>query len=151
MNSYSEKLMNEIIIKSDEYKDGFFITLNAKTKDLYSFEQQLADIAFWTNDEVYGRQFRKGNKRLFIAGHIQVGGKTQCLHAHFILMHNNDINKDIAELNFFIRRKWYRRIGAKGDIFGGLVDIQKVGDKNGRIGYAFRYAGEDENLNLIYL
>jgi hypothetical protein len=58
-------------LKNDE--KGYFLTVNALTKNREQFENQLLLLSLWLNDYCYGRRALKRDKRLTIFGGIEIG------------------------------------------------------------------------------
>jgi len=128
---------------------GYFLTLDAITKDEILFESQIARLMHWLNVYCYGKNYKKNSKRLRIVGVTENGYRNNGLHMHLVLMHKNDTKRNVHEIDSFIRRKWYRLIGARGSIYGNLVDLQLIGNVNSRVGYmskTFYQKAEDFNL-----
>lgn len=131
------------------FNSGYFLTLDAITKDAILFESKIVKLMHWLNVYCYGKNYKKKSKRLKILGVTEIGTRNNGLHIHLVLMHKGDAKRTLYEIDSFIRRKWYRLIGARGSIYGNLVDLQLIGDVNSRIGYmskTFYQKAEDFNL-----
>lgn len=145
-----QKMIDSMCKDACSYQDGFWVTLNAITSNLILFESQIERIMHWTNEYCFGRNYKRGVKSLRIFGHPEIGGKNDTLHGHWLLLHNNDTSRSIEEANFFMRRKWYKLINARGDIFGNLVNVQKAGNIEKRIEYMSKDFYRQQNFNPLY-
>ncbi len=133
--------------------NGYFITLNTINKDKISFEQDLSKIAHKLNDYVYGRNYRRNFKRLKIIAGIETGKENGILHAHLVVAHQGETNRQLFDINCYLRRHWYKLIGLN-DYDGSMVNIQKIGDSDSRITYILKdtkYWLRNDNLNIIVL
>ena len=132
---------------------GYWITLNARTKDIIQFEQDLIQFATWLNDYCYGAEFKRNEKRLKIIAGIESGKSYGGLHSHLIVTHANDTSRSFQEINTFVRKRWYKICNLSGSIFGSMVDVQPLGNAEARLGYATKdiNASSSDKLNIIYL
>lgn len=147
-----QRTIDGIRTNLDIYPTGYFVTLNTLTNDSIKFEEtQIPKLSIWLNDFCYGNAWRRGEKSLRIVGASEVGDVNQGLHAHVVIMHNNDTNKTFEEINFFIRRKWYSLIGASGSPFGNMVNVQPISDLDGAIGYFSKTFYQQTNFHILYL
>ena len=121
-----------------EHASGYFVTLNTITSDLTHFNHQLTQIAAWLNEFCYGSQFRKRGTRLKIVTLPEQGLLKEGLHAHLVITYSPEMTKSHQEINAFIRRKWYRMIGASGSIFGTLVDVKPLIDLEAAVNYSLK-------------
>jgi len=127
-----------------EHAAGYFVTLNTITTinpistDLTHFNHQLTQMATWLNEFCYGSQFRKRGARLKIVTLPEQGLLKEGLHAHLVITYSPEMTKSHQEINAFIRRKWYRMIGASGSIFGTLVDVKPLIDLEAAVNYSLK-------------
>lgn len=135
------------------HNTGYWITLNARTKDRIQFEQDLVKLSTWLNDYCYGRQFKRAEKRLKIIAAIESGKVNGGLHSHLVVTHPNDTSRSFQEINEFVRKRWYRLNRLKDSIFGTMVNVQLLGNAETRIDYAAKDLNSyfADELNIIYL
>lgn len=121
-----------------EHASGYFVTLNSLSKDRIKFNQQLQQVTTWLNEFCYGSQFRRNEIRLKIVTSPEQGLLNEGLHAHLVITYSPAMTKSHQEINAFIRRKWYRLIGASGSIFGTLVDVKPLIDLEAAVNYSLK-------------
>jgi hypothetical protein len=133
--------------------EGYWVTLNAISKNEISFNSHLQELANRLNIFCYGNKYRNGLKRFEIRGAIQLGHAYEGLHTHIVVLKNGHTDRTDLEVEEFIRTHWYRLVGAQGCIWGSLVDFQPVSDVAARIRYAVRdfRPNFDQRNQLIYL
>ena len=135
----------------DGDKQGYFITLNAFTKDRIQFEQGLSKTAHKLNDYCYGRAYQRREKRLKIIGGIENGKENGILHAHLAVICPEHTDRDFYAVNRFVRKKWYDLLGSK-EYFGSMVDVQPIGHIDSRVSYFLKdtsYWLRNDNLNIV--
>jgi hypothetical protein len=115
-------------------RTGYFITLNARTKEWVCFEQDLKKIAHNLNHFIYGRAYERQEKTLKIIGGIETGKVDGILHAHLIVALQGETNRKLPDVNMYIRKHWYKLIGLH-DHNGSMVDVQDIGNPEERISY----------------
>lgn len=148
-----EKLIEGVKNELFNYETGIFITLNALTQDNVKFECQVEQLAYWLNCYCYGRCFKKGKKRLKIIGASELGTVNQGLHMHLMVMHKNDTERILSEIEDYIRKKWYRLIRAKpqANKYGSLVNLKFIDDIHGCIRYITKtFYHQPYQFNLQY-
>jgi hypothetical protein len=121
-----------------EHASGYFVTLNSLSKDRIKFNQQLQQLTTWLNEFCYGSQFRRKEIRLKIVTSPEQGLLNEGLHAHLVITYSSAMTKSHQEINAFIRRKWYRLIGASGSIFGTLVHVEPLVDLEAALNYSLK-------------
>jgi hypothetical protein len=133
--------------------EGYWITLNGISNDEARFNQCLQELANRLNIFCFGNQYRASHKKFEIRGALQHGNIYGRLHAHIVAMKNGQTKRTDSEIEYFIRKHWYRLIGASGNVFGSLVDFQSASDVASRIRYAVRdfHPKFDQRNQLIYL
>jgi hypothetical protein len=136
-------------LKNDE--KGYFLTVNALTKNREQFENQLLLLSLWLNDYCYGRRALKRDKRLTIFGGIEIGELSGKLHAHLIIKNDADIKRSIYEINFEVRKLWAKATKAKGNIINSLVDFQKTQNIKQSAEYALKKVRTNQNDTLLYI
>lgn len=135
----------------EEY--GYWVTLNSKKSDRIKFEQDLILFANWLNDYCYGKQYERKAKRLKIVACIETGKANEGLHSHLVVTHANDTDRTFAEINAFVRKRWYKLNNLGGSVFGTMVDVQPIGDAQSRISYAAKDVNSpiSDGCNIVYL
>ena len=144
----------DVLTKSVSHlSDGYWVTLNAISNNNISFNRNLEELANRLNIFCYGNSYRNGLKRFEIRGALQIGHAYEGLHTHIVVLKNGQTDRTDFEIEQFIRTHWYRLVGAKGNVWGSLVDFQPVSDVAARIRYAVRDFSPnfDQRNQLIYL
>ena len=136
-------------LKNDE--KGYFLTVNALTKNREQFESQLIKLSLWLNDYCFGRKALKRDKRLTIFGGIEIGELRGKLHAHLIIKNDADIKRSIYEINFEVRKLWAKVTKAKGSIYNSLVDFQQAHNIKQSAEYALKKVRTNQNDTLLYI
>ena len=146
MNTVTNKidLQNALFKSVSHLTEGYWVTLNSLTNNEIKFVSNLQELANRLNIYCYGNTYRNGLKRLEIRGALQTGNVYEGLHTHIVVMKNGETKRNDFEIEKFIRQHWYRLIGARGNIYGNLVDFQPVSNIESRIQYALR----DFKINL---
>jgi hypothetical protein len=148
-----QKLIEDVKKDLNNFNTGLFLTLNTLTNDYVKFEAQIERLIYWLNCFCYGRSFKNKNKRLKSVGAFEVGTINQGLHMHLIIMHNNDTKRTIKDIEQYIRRKWYRLIGAKSESCksGNLIDLRVAHDVEGCVCYITKtFYYQPNQFNLQY-
>lgn len=134
------------------YQNGLYVTLNTIHHDKVKFEEQLNKINYWIQDYCYGKSFTCGLKRLRVVAMTEIGNLNQGLHAHVLIMFNDDMVKPFEGLKTFITRKWYSLIGARCGVRGNLVNVQPIGNLYSRVQYSLKtFYHNQQELNPLYL
>ncbi len=141
--------VDNVCINLHEFKNGYFLTLNALTKDEILFESQIKKMMNWLNVHCFRRSFLRGTKRLKILGVFEIGTENLGLHIHLLIMHNNDTNRTINEIESFIRKKYYRLLRARGRFDGNLIDLQHVRDLRSRVEYMSKNFYKVDDFNFV--
>ena len=128
----------------DGFEFGYWVTLDTVsfgewTPDRIEFEQKIAKFANRLNSYCYGRSYRRNKKRLKIVGAIEIGQFMNRNHAHLLIMHDEQMKREYADVDEKIRQYWYSLIGARGSSTGNLVDVQPIGDVHSRLQYALKH------------
>jgi len=138
-------------------KNGYWLTLDApyidrRKPDAVQFEQTLGRFAVRLNNYCYGRLFRRKERRLDIMGAVEVGSFMDRPHAHLVVLHDATMARSFAEVELKSRELWYELTGARGDIYGSLVDIQPVGDIESRLHYAVkRFTAQSDQYGRLVM
>ncbi len=146
-------LVEKLIEWSASGHKGYFVTLNARTKDKMQFEEDLSKFAHKLNDFCYGRAYKRKEQRLKIMAGIEVGKLNEMLHAHLFIQHDDQMKRIYADVNMHIRSQWYGLIGLK-NLHGNMVDVAHLGDAKTRISYIVKdtaFLNRNDYLNLIWL
>ncbi len=158
MSIIKEKTRNALLEWLGDSKQGYWITLDAlvykeQAINMINFESQLDKLALRLNDYCYGRAFKRGKKRLKIAGAIEIGGFMDRPHAHLVVLHSGDMTRTKEEINKKLREDWYDIVNARGSVYGTLVDLQEIGNVNGRLDYATKHLHSlnDQYCKLVML
>ena len=148
-----EGCKNELINSVAGLQNGYWVTLNVLHESEVTLNASLLELSKRLNVFCYGNNYKNGVKRLEIRGALQRGNVYEGLHAHLIIMQNGDTDRSFNEFEHYIRRQWYRLNNAKGNIYGGLVDVQPVADVATRISYALRDFSPlfDQRDQIVYL
>ncbi len=143
-------------VKQHPCQNGYWLTLDAphidkRKPDAVQFEQTLGRFAVRLNNYCYGRLFKRREKRLDIIGSVEIGSFMDRPHAHLVVLHDANMTRSFAEVELKSRELWYELTGARGDIYGSLVDIQPVGDIESRLHYAVKRfnAQSDKYCRLV--
>lgn len=113
MNIKNEVLKNEMSQYVSGLTRGYFITVdsalttlanNITQETLYQFsEQTMRHICKTLNDYCYGRSFQRGERKLRIVSAIEIGSVTQRLHAHLIVLHQDECNRAAEQVENRLR------------------------------------------------
>ena len=132
---------------------GYFVTLNATTRDKIKFEQDLSKMSHKLNDYCYGRAYKRNDKRLKIIAGIEVGQLNDMLHAHLFIQHDDQMTRTFAEVNAHLRSQWYGIIGLNNSR-GNMVDVAPLGNAASRLSYIVKdtaYLKRNDFFNLLWL
>ena len=132
---------------------GYFVTLNATTRDKIKFEQDLSKMAHKLNDYCYGRAYKRKAKQLKIIAGIEIGQLNEMLHAHLLIQNDDQMARTFAEVNAHLRPQWYGIIGSK-NFSGNMVDVAPLGNIASRISYLVKdtaYLKRNDFFNLVWL
>jgi len=130
-------------IAGENSTHGYWITVDAlhvdkKKPDALQFEQTVGKFTNRLNNFCYGRAYRRHEKRLKIFGAVEIGNFTDRPHAHLLVLHDGDVQRGFHEVERKARDAWYELVGARGNIYSNLVDVQPIGDARSRLQYAIK-------------
>lgn len=134
-----EEINKLIVLKNDALKycasdNGYFVTLNSRFNEATRFEQDLLTLTKFLNEYCFGRSFRRENKRLKIHAVIEEGNTGDNLHTHMVITDPLISKRSYQEIAFFIRKTWAKIIGIN-NLFGNMIDVQKIDVLLDRIHY----------------
>ncbi len=91
---YTKEKLTKAAVKSfDNYKTKRALTFNTFTKDAIKFDAQIEKVIHYVNQHLYGKNYKKNQKRLLVVAGEEYGYSNGGLHGHFAIAHNDNFKR----------------------------------------------------------
>ena len=146
-----QQIVDAYIKFLSEFDDGFFMTINAIDNDKLKFQSQLIKLSLWLNDYCLGASVKRKQKQLNMIAGIEIGYKSEVLHAHIVMTYDPEMRRSYQEINAFIRKKWFALTCAKGSIFSTLLKIEPLDDLRSAVIYSLKDVNVHDQVMPTYM